>query len=355
MKTRLLSFLLALALLAGLSACTPPAPASTPAADTVTFVDDLGREAILPGEITRLVSSSPLAQYVIYAIAPDLLVGLSGKWDSRPEEFLPESHLSLPYLGQLYSSADLNVEALAQTGPQVIIDIGEVKKSSVDDLNTLQAQTGIPTVFLSATLETMPDTYRKLGRLLGREEKGEELASFCERVYSRTVSIMEQVGDNRVSCLYVLGEEGLNVLAASSYHAELVDLLCDNLAVVDNPLSKGTGNTVTMEQIALWDPDFVIFAPGSIYSSVQNRSPWNQISAIVNGNYVEVPDAPLNWTGMPPSVQRYLGLIWLPTVLYPEYCNYDVKAEITAFYRLFFGCELTEEQYASVTAHAFLR
>ena len=34
----------------------------------------------------------------------------------------------------------------------------------------------------------------------------------------------------------------LNVLAKDSYHSELVDLLTENVAVVDNPSSKGSGN-----------------------------------------------------------------------------------------------------------------
>ena len=109
-----------------------------------------------------------------------------------------------------------------------------------------------------------------------------------------------------------------------------------------------------MEQIALWDPEFVIFGPDSIYGTVRDLSPWNQMTAIVNGNYVQVPNLPDNWMSMPPSVQRYLGLIWLTAVLYPQFCDYDVKAEILEYYRLFNGCNLTQEQYAHVTANAFL-
>ena len=353
MKRTLTALLLAAALLLSLTACgsAPAAPSSS--AGTVPFTDDLGRTVDIPAEITRIVPTGPLAQHVLFAIAPDLMVALTAGWDSRPEDFINPQYLSLPYLGQLYGSAELNVEQLALADPQLILDIGEPKASSAEDLDDLTARTSVPSLFLSSDLASMGETYRTLGRLLGREERGEELASFCERVYSRALSVMEQVGDQRERVLFVLGGEGLNVLAAGSYHAELLDLLCHNLAVVENPSSKGMGNAVTMEQISLWDPDFVIFAPGSIYSSVQEREPWNRVSAIVSGRYVEVPNAPLNWTGMPPSVQRYLGLIWLPAVLYPEYCQYDVKAEITECYRLLFGCELTEEQYTSLTANAF--
>ena len=352
MKMKLLALLLALAMLAGLAAC---APAFIPEKSETAriWTDDLGRQVVIPQQITRIVPTGSLAQYILFAIAPDLFVGVTGRWDAGAEELIPREYLDMPYLGQLYSSADLNVEQLALADPQLIIDIGEAKKSSAEDLDALQTQTGIPSVFISATLSTMGEAYRTLGRLLGREERGEELAAFCERVYARTLSIMEKVGEHKVHTLYVLGEEGLNVIAAGSYHAEVLDLLTHNLAVVDNPVGKGTGNAVTMEQIALWDPEFVLFAPGSIYAAVQDLSPWNQISAIVSGNYVEVPDAPLNWMGMPPSIQRYLTLIWLPAVLYPQYCSYDAKAEILEFHRLFYGCTLTEGQYEAITAHAF--
>lgn len=318
------------------------------------FTDDLGREVEVDSHITRIVPSAPLAQIALLAIAPEMFVGLASKFYDDARGIIPDEMFELPYFGSLYAGAELNVEELAMTEPQLIIDIGEAKKSSVEDLNALQEQTLIPSVFISATLKTMPETYRKLGKLLGKEEKGEQLAQFCERVYSRTLDIMDKVGDNKVSCLYVLGDEGLNVIAANSYHSELMDLLTNNLAVVDNPLSKGSGNEVTMEQIAAWDPEFVVFAPRSIYGTVKEIPAWNQVKAIVNDRYVETPDIPHNWMSMPPSVQRYLGLIWLPAVLYPDYCDYDAKAEIQEYYELFYGCELTDEQYQTITKNAFL-
>ena len=357
---RIIALVLALSLVLTLAACgaetaSSVAPISAPEAEPLLFTDDCGREVTIPAQITRIVPSGPLAQMILFAIAPDMVVGLASKWYDNAQGIIPQEYLDLPYLGQLYGSADLNVETLALADPQLIIDIGAEMSSGSEDMDTLQQQTGIPSVFISASLEAMPETFRKLGTLLGREEKGEELARFCEKVYDRTASIMEQVGDNKISALYILGEEGTNVLAKGSYHSELLDLLTDNLAVVENPLSKGTGNEVGMEQISLWNPEFLIFAPGGVYSSVMEDPLWSGLSAVSSGNYVEVPDAPHNWMGTPPGVQRYLGLIWLTAVLYPDYCDYDVKAEVMEYYRLFYGADLTEEQYADLTANAFLR
>ena len=353
MKKKLV-FLLILSLLLSLAACgASPAPAA-PETETIVFTDDCSRDVILPKDISRIVATGPLSQIVLYTIAPDMLVGLTNKWDGSAAGIVPERYLQLPYFGQLYNTANLNVEELAMADPQVIIDIGRVMSGGAGDMDTLQRQTHIPTVFLNFSVETMADTYRTLGKLLNRQEKAEQLAQFCEKVYSRTLSILEQVGDHKVTALYIKGEDGLSVLAKGSYHAELIDLLTENVAAVGNPSSKGSGNEVTMEQIALWNPQFLLFDAASIYDTVSGMGIWSELTAISTGNYLKVPEGPHNWMSTPPAVQRCLGMIWLTAQLYPEYCDYDVKAEILEFYDLFYGCKLTEDQYTCLTEGAFL-
>ena len=353
---KLISLLLALAVILSLTACGGPVPApeGSDSAKTVMFTDDLGRDVEIPAEISRIVATGPVAQVILYSIAPDLFVGLAYQFNATAEGIVPQEYLDLPYFGQLYNSANLNVEELAMVDPQLIIDVGQPMSGGAEDLDTLSAQTNIPAVFISSSLEDMPTTYRTLGKLLGCEEKGEALAKFCERVYPRTVSIMEQVGDNKVDSLYILGEQGLNVLPQGSYHSELVDMLTNNLAVVDAPSSKGSGNEVTMEQIALWNPAVILFAPDAIYDTAAEMDTWQEMTAIQSGSYIKVPEAPYNWVGTPAAVQRYLGMIWLTAQLYPEYCDYDVKAEILEYYELFYNCTLTEEQYNDLTKDAFL-
>ena len=349
-----IALILSFSLLFSLTGCSKPSALTEAVSETIVFTDDCGREVEVPQQISRIVATGPLAQIVLYTIAPDMLVGLASKWSGSAEGIIPQIYLDLPYFGQLYNTANLNVEALALADPQIIIDIGRFMSGGTEDMDTLQQQTGIPTVFLTSTADALPNTYRKLGQLLGRQEKAEKLAAFCERIYTRTLSIMEQVGDNKVTALYIKGEQGLNVLAHGSTHAEVLDLLTENVAVVDNPSSKGSGNEVTMEQIALWDPELILFDADSIYDTVANMETWKELSAITAGNYLEIPEGPWNWMGTPPAAQRYLGMIWLTAQLYPEYCDYDAKTEILEYYELFYGCQLTEQQYDTLTANAFL-
>jgi iron complex transport system substrate-binding protein len=56
--------------------------------------------------------------------------------------------------------------------------------------------------------------------------------------------------------------------------------------------------------------------------------------------------------GGPPSINRYLGMLWLGKILYPQYAAYDLYAEVAEYYRLFYGRELSREQFDRLTARS---
>lgn len=346
-----LAMLLAVVMVLSLAACGAQ---SSPQTDDTTrvFTDSVGREVEVPAQIDKVALSGPMAQIVLFALCPDKLVGVSNAWSTEAEQYLDEKYFTMPEIGQLYGGkGELNPETLLQSGAQIVIDVGEPKGSIAEDLDALQEQTGIPFVHITATTETTGDAYRMLGDLLNMKDEAETLAAYCEKVYDRTVSIAGSV--EKANVLYVTGDMGQNVIAAGSYHAEILDLLTNNLAVVDEPSSKGTGNEVSMEQILTWDPDVVIFAPESIYDTVADDAAWQSVTAIKNGAYYEVPFVPYNWMGFPPSVQRYLGMMWLSKVLYPDAtAEYDLFSDVQEYYKLFYHCDLTQAQYDALVANS---
>ena len=346
-----LAMLLAVVMVLSLAACG--AQSSPQTDDTIrVFTDSVGREVEVPAQIDKVALSGPMAQIVLFALCPDKLVGVSNAWSTEAEQYLDEKYFTMPEIGQLYGGkGELNPETLLQSGAQVVIDVGEPKGSIAEDLDALQEQTGIPFVHITATTETTGDAYRMLGDLLNMKDEAETLAAYCEKVYDRTVSIAGSV--EKANVLYVTGDMGQNVIAAGSYHAEILNLLTNNLAVVDEPSSKGTGNEVSMEQILTWDPDVVIFAPESIYDTVADDAAWQSVTAIKNGAYYEVPFVPYNWMGFPPSVQRYLGMMWLSKVLYPDAtAEYDLFSDVQEYYKLFYHCDLTQAQYDALVANS---
>ena len=314
------------------------------------FVDSTGRTITVPDEIDKVAVSGPMTQIILFALCPEKFVGISNAWDETAARYLPTEYYELPILGQLYGGkGELNLETLLTSGAQVVLDVGEAKKSVKEDMDALQEQTGLPFIHIDAYTATMGDTYRMLGELLGNEETAHMLGAYCDDIYARMTELADSV--DKTDLLYITGE-GYNVIARGSYHAEIIDLMANNLAVVDEPSSKGTGNEVDMEQILAWDPDFIIFAPDSVYDAVAEDETWQSLKAIRDGNYAEVPFGPYNWMGFPPSVQRYLGMLWMGAVLYPDAVDYDLFEEVRNYYDLFYHCDLTEEQFDALVANS---
>lgn len=320
---------------------------------TIKFTDSVGREVEIPSNIEKIAPSGSLAQIVLFSVAPDKLVGLSGEWSEDSKDYIDKKYTELPIFGQFYGKGDLNMEALAAAEPQLIIDIGEKKDGMKEDLDSIQEQTGIPTIFVEATTANMSDCYTTLGKILNVEDDAKILADYCKITYDSTVETMEKIGDkNKVNLVYCLGDTGTNVIAKGSFHSEIINLLANNVADLKEPSSKGDGNEVSLEQLYIWNPDVIIFAPQSLYSKVGNQSEWQKLKAISSGKYYEAPSIPYNWMGFPPSVNRYMGMIWLSETLYPEEFNYDLQEKTKEFYKLFYHADLSDERYNELTKNA---
>lgn len=361
------------------SACgnTEPAPeaekpAEAPAEDaaapeeatpdgTREYTDDTGRTLTIPAEIKKVAVSGPLTQIYAYPVCYDILAGFSKSFSGDAAKFIPEKYLSYPELGQLYGGkGTMDLEVLLAADPDVVIDMGEAKKNIVEDLDGLTEQTGIPFIHIDATVQTTPEAFRKLGELVGKEDRAEVLAKWCEECYANMESMMEKVDADgkRKTLVYCLGDKGLNVLAEGSFHAETLNMMAKNVADIADVVSSGMGNEVDMEQLILWNPEVIIFAPDSIYDSLKDSSyadaaAWGELDAVKNGEFYKTPFGPYGWLASPPSVQRYLGMLWLGQLLYPEYVDYDLKEEVTEYYRLFYGYDMTDAVYEELTACAF--
>ena len=318
-------------------------PAMALAQGTRTFVDDAGREVVLDETIERVVVTGPLGQIAVFAIAPDRLVGLCSDWDSAAKPYMDTQKYMLPVIGQIYGGkGNVNLEELMAVNPQVVIDVGEPRGDIVEDLNNLQEQTGLPFVHISAYIDGLDQTYARLGELLGREEEGRTLAAYCADVYARVKALADSAEKKRL--LYVVGEVGLGVIAKNSYHSAVIDMLSDNLAVLESPSSKGTGNEVDLEQILNWNPDVILFSQFDGFETVDQDPVWQAVSAIAENTYYEVPVGPYNWMGFPPGVQRLLGMLWMGKVLYPDEADWDMYEETARHFELFYHAELTREQ-----------
>lgn len=321
-------------------------------ADTRIFIDSTGREVEIPVNIERVAITGNMAQIYLYALAPEKLVAVSREWDERAKEFIPEEYINLPVLGNLYGSkGELNKEELINTNAQVVIDIGESKKSIVEDMNSLSEQTGIPFIHIDESILTADKTFEKLGELLSLEDEAKIYSDYIKDKLQLAKDTLEKV-PNKKTLLYIVGKDATNVIAKGSYHSQVLELVSDNIAVLDDVSSKGSGNEVDMEYILGLDPDVIIFEKQDAFNKAANDAAFKTMRAITDNNYYLAPDIPYSFLGFPPSAQKYLGIVWLLNTLYTEESNLDLKEEVKSFYKTFYHIKLSDADYDKIMKNA---
>lgn len=321
---------------------------------TVTFKDDCGREVKVPEKIETVIASGPLAQMFLLAVAPDTLIATNSQWSNETKKYIDDKYLKLPEVGSFFGNHDLNYEEIAKLNPQIIIDVGEDKPSMKSDLQDITDKTNIPAVHISANFDNTDKAFSKLGKLLGREDKGNKLAAFCKDAFDSAEAVIKKT-DKKKQVMYCTQEDGLNVLAKDSYHSQIIDMLADNVAVLKDPSSQGTGNEVNIEQMINWDPEIIIFEPNSYYDFVSDDPAWKTLRAVKNNKYYEVPMGPYNWMGFPPSCNRVLGLLWTAQLLYPDKTDFDLKEEVQEYYKLFYQYDLSDSEYEKLVKKSILK
>lgn len=330
---------------------TPADPAEESAAETVSFTDSTGRAVELPANITKIAPSGPVATMILAAFAPEKLVCTGTNIGDDQAAFLYEGLSDLPMTGQLYGGkATFNLEELLATGAEVIIDLGDFKKSIADDLTALQEQTGLPCIFLEADLAHMADAFRSLGTILGKEERGEELAKLVEETMTMAAENSAKITeDQMVSVLYSSGSDPLGTNAEGSSQAQVLGIVgAKNAVVVDEVTSKGGGNMINMEQLYSFDPNVVLVTDAAALEIIESETAWQELRAVKDGKVYTVPTKPYCWLSAPPSMNMILGVWWLGNLLYPEVYDYDMTAKAQEIYKTFWNYDLTAEEAAAM-------
>lgn len=321
-----------------------------------------GREVFVPEQITKLFCSNPIGTVDLYTLAPEMLIG----WNFRPsgdnKKYIPDEYFGLPSLGVwMGAGAVPNSEEIAEQDPSLIFcywtndDVGREMADQIRD------ETGFPVVLVDYDLRSAPGMYRYVSSLIGKAERGEELASYCEHALERIRGIVSRVPESRRKSVFLAqGIDGLTTDPVGSMHVtDALELIGTN-NVADLPGTEGKGMgmpSVNLEQIITWDPDAVLVAEYSMsdtessdtYGAIKQDRDWQNVSCVAAGELYRIPQSPFSWFGRPPSVARLLGCLWLLRILYPDYASeIDMRQETIDFYRLFYDVDLDDDTLEAI-------
>lgn len=333
------------AFLAGAGALlAAPARAQNPR----TIRDSAGREVALPARVTRVYAAGPPAGILLYALAPDLMIGWTSAFRAHERPFVPERYADLPTLGRLTGRGNTaNVEVVLEARPDLIFDYGTVNDTYASLAERVQRQTGIPYLLIDGRFDAMAESFRLLGEVVGLPERGRDFAA-------RTAAILADVSaragrvpqTQRPRVYYARGPRGLDTGLAGSINVESLEFMgATNVAA---ELGRGGLVQVSLEQILRWNPDTIVTVDPNFHRDVFGDPLWRAVHAVREGRVFLAPNAPFGWIDFPPSVNRLIGLRWLGKVLYPAQFPEPLGPEVAAFFERFYHRRPDEAQLAQL-------
>ena len=200
---------------------------AAPARAARDFVDDAGRRVALPDKVERVYAAGPPASVLVFALAPEKLLGWTRAFRPNEKAWVPAKYADLPELGRLTGRGNTaNVEVVLKAKPDLIVDIGSTAATFASLADRVQQQTGIPYILLDGRLETTPAQIEKLARALGAEARGRELAAYWK---SRIDPLRERIAaipaDKRPSVYYARGPQGLVTGLGGSINGAMNEVL----------------------------------------------------------------------------------------------------------------------------------
>lgn len=316
------------------------------AAEARMVTDSAGREVEVPDVISRVYAAGPPASILVYVLKPETLTGWPRRLRAEERPYIAPAYRDLPETGRLTGRGDTaNLEVVLRLRPDLIIDFGSVRETYVSLADAVQKQTGIPYILIEGRFDKTPEALRLVGEALGVAERGRELAAYVEETFRDIDQAVETVPDEARPRVYLArGPDGLETGLKGSINTEIIERAGGlNVADPDDPGVRRGIVQVSLEQVITADPDTIVTCDRNFFSAVSGDPLWAGITAVRRGRVYLSPTAPFGWIDRPPSLNRLIGLKWLAGLFFPDRIPFDIRADTSEFYRLFYHVDLGAE------------
>ena len=175
------------------------------------------------------------AAVLLYTLAPEKMIGWPHSPNPAAKNLLGPSIAGLPELAPLVRDGKVQVEQIQDARPDVILDYGSTAPRYADRATMVQAATGIPVLLLDGKLERTPEIYRRLGAILGTEERAADLAAAADRLLAITRERAQARREARpIRVYYARSADGLTTATVASSLSDVLRQVTASLQLRDD-------------------------------------------------------------------------------------------------------------------------
>lgn len=327
---------------------TQALPTEPPTLEPITVVDALGNETTFeapPQRIAIVGRATALIAHSVYMFpeAIDRIVAVEDRVQ-RDLSFYPV--IDPKFDEKLLLERNAGPEQIIPSNPDVVF----MKSYLAESLGEPIEQLGIPVVYFDLeTPEQFAHDIDVIGKLLGNEQRAEEIIDFYNNQTEKISSIIAAIPEEEYPSVLLMqysdrgGEIAFNVPSGEWLQTNIVELAGGDPVWLE--AAQGGGWTIVgFEQIAAWDPQVVMVIyypdnPAPIVETLESDANWQGLSATTSDQIFGFPGDFLSWDQ--PDPRWILGLMWATVTLHPEETSsIDLKDEIVNFYQQMYGLDM---------------
>lgn len=316
-----------------------------------TITDMIGNEVELKKDIKSIaITPIPWAS-LVYAIDgnSERIVAMNpSAMASYKISILPKlsPEMENVNVGIISKDFKINMEEMAKLKPDVVL-VWDYQTDEIQQLKEL----GIPVVAIKyGTLESLQQGIELLGKVLGQEEKADEIIEYHKKNDSYFEAKANELTNALKPKVLYLRDKELKIFGDKS-----VNRIClDRTGGINVAKDAKDGTLATMEEVLNWDPEVIYlsnfddFMPEDLYENKLEGQDWSNVAAIKNKRVYKTPIGIYRWDA--PNVETPLMIEWMGKIQHPEIFNdYSFEENLKEFYKTFYDYELTQEEIDTIT------
>jgi len=311
-------------------------------ADTITITDCVGRQVKIPAQINRIACLCPESGYALAMFGKgDKIVAVVG--GIQRDLILTDMYPQIKDLPVPKSSGAINIEELVKTKPDVVFVKSDTSsnEAEVEKLN----KSKIPFLVVDFySMKEQQNAIAMIGKAIGAADKAAEYNQYYQRCIDRVQKKVASIPQQEKVKVYHSINEATRTDIQKSLSGDWTKAAgAYNVAANENLKSMEGKYFASLEQILLWDPDVILANELGVANYIINNKQWAPLKAVKNHKVLQMPNGLSRW-GHPSSPETPLAVLWLAKTIYPDkFADLDMVAETKAFYKEFFGFELSDE------------
>jgi molybdenum ABC transporter molybdate-binding protein len=319
-----------------------------PAANAFTVTDAVGRKVLFTKAPQRVVLVGKALFMIADAIytfpeASERVVAL-GSTKQGSGDFV--SMIDPKAADKMTLTGDtVGPEQIAAVTPDLVI----MKSSNQSKLGAPLEALGIPVVYVD--FET-PDQYATdlvtLGQIFQNEDRAKEVAQYYTDKTAAITKVTSALTDDKKPTVLVVyyntkdNTVSVNVPPLSWIQTtQVID--AGGVPVWKDAKLGNSWNTVTIEQIAAWNPDYIFvvsyFSPiKDVVATLKADPQWAELKAVKDNKIYGFASDVYSWDQA--DTRWILGLTWMAGKLHPDlFPNLDITAEAKTFYQTLYSID----------------